>query len=104
MGMKKHKNLQPESDAGDAGDACSTPRSTGALKLIRNPAYHQPEPHAGGEGRGSLSTHSEGEVNAGDVQSRTSEIVRRPYLKPAFRCDIVFSRALMRPMEKQATP
>lgn len=103
MAMKKHRNLQTESDAGDAGDACSTPRGTGALKLIRNPAYHQPQPHAGGGGRGSLSMHSEGKVNDGEARSRTSDIVRRPYLKPAFRCDIVFSRALMRPVEKRAT-
>lgn len=104
MAMKKHRNLQPESNADDAGNtSCSTPRSTGALKLIRNPAYHQPEPHAGGGGRGSLSMYSEGKVNDGEARSRTSDIVRRPYLKPAFRCDAVFSRALVQPAKMQAT-
>lgn len=102
MAIKKHKNLQPEpADAGDAANSRSMPRNVGAWKLIHNAAYLAPEPQASENGRGSLRTQSKGEVNGDVDHSPKPVIVRRPYLKPAFHCDIVFSRRLM---QAAATP
>jgi len=75
-------------------------RNTSALTLIRNAGYVRPEPQAADKGRGSLRAHSQGQVNDGDDHSPAPAMVRRPYLKPAFQCDIVFSRRLMPPDTK----
>lgn len=85
----------------------STPRSYTdegrRLKVIRNRAYDPTAPAAGDKGARSLPAGSQGEVNGGDCHSQTAAPVRRPYLKPAFQCDIVFSKALMQPAPNRTT-
>jgi len=101
MSIKKHRHLHPQKDdTGDDGNSRSPVRNTSALTLIRNAGYVRPEPQAADKGRGSLRAHSQGKVNDGDDHSPAPAMVRRPYLKPAFQCDIVFSRRLMPPDTK----
>ena len=77
----------------------STPRSNTdkgrRLKVIRNHAYDPPAPAADDKGGRSLPAESQGEVNGAENHSRTAASVRRPYLKPAFQHEVVFSRVLM---------
>ncbi len=83
---------------GDADDASNVRWSKPYSGGPRNaPGYDQPAPNASFRPSGSLPARSPGTANDRRCHPGTSAAVRSPYVKPAFECDIVFSRALMRP-------
>ena len=96
MAIKQHKNRNQE--PGDNGEA-QIPRSNAHggthLQVIGNPGFN-PAVSAPGEKRGGiLPANSQGHVNAGTRHSQSEVAPRRPYVKPAFQHEVVFTTALM---------
>jgi len=102
MATSHHKNRGHVPDENEAATH-SIAQDSRRLKVIRNHAYDPTASAAGGKGGRSLPAGSQGEVNGGESHSQTTASVRRPYLKPAFQCDIVFSKALMQPAPNRTT-
>lgn len=70
------------------------------IEVIRNCVHLARPPQTRGEGNGSSPANSQGDMKDGDHHPPTTAMGRRPYLKPAFQYDIVFSKRLMRPTTK----
>ena len=97
MAIRQHKNRNQEPGNKDVSPIAPSNTHGGThLQVIRNPGFN-PAVSAPGEKRGGiLPANSQGKVNAGPRHSRKEIAPRRPYVKPAFLHEVVFTTVLMR--------
>ena len=96
MAIRQHKNRNQEPGDKDVSPIAPSNTHGGThLQVIRNPGFN-PAVSAPGEKRGGiLPANSQGHVNAGTRHSQSEVAPRRPYVKPAFQHEVVFTTALM---------
>ena len=96
MAIKQHKNRNQEpGDNGEAQIPHSNARGGTHLQVIRNPGFNPAVSEPGEKRGGILPANSQGHVNAGTRHSQSEVAPRRPYVKPAFQHEVVFTTALM---------
>ena len=97
MAIKQHKNRNQEpGDNAEAQIPHSNARGGTHLQVIRNPGFNPAVSEPGEKRGGILPANSQGKVNAGPRHSQEEIAPRRPYVKPAFLHEVVFTTVLMR--------
>jgi hypothetical protein len=96
MAIHHHKNRHHEPrDTNQASNTRAIACSDRHLKVIRASGDQPRAADTSDKRGGALPARSKGKVNDQGFHSGTRTSLRRLYVKPAFECQIVFSRVLM---------